>query len=62
MPLRERENTGRVFGHQGDDYTDEETEWLAAVEKYKTEKRRPFPSMTELLELFKSLGYRKAPQ
>ena len=41
------------------DYTPEELEFLAAVDKYKREHRRPFPALTELLGVLKSLGYRK---
>lgn len=40
-------------------YESEEREFLLAVERYKREKRRPFPTLAELLYVLKSLGYRK---
>ncbi|VTS02932.1 hypothetical protein [Tuwongella immobilis] len=41
------------------DYTDEETEFMTAMERYKRENRRPFPTWSEVLEVIRSLGYRK---
>ena len=43
----------------GDQYTPEEEEFLAAVERYKRQKRRPFPALTELLAVLRSLGWSK---
>lgn len=43
----------------GADYSPEECEFLRAIERYKRERRRPFPTCREVLEVFKSLGYRK---
>lgn len=43
-------------------YTDDETEFLLAIEKYKKYKKnmkRRFPTYREILNVLKSLGYRK---
>ena len=42
----------------GSDYRDDEIKFMMAVEKYKREKNRPFPTWTEILEIARSLGYR----
>jgi hypothetical protein len=39
--------------------TDEQFEFLMAIEQYKKQNSRPFPSWTEVLEVMKALGYRK---
>lgn len=41
------------------DYTAEEVEFLQAIERFKREKRRPFPTWSEALAVLRSLGYRK---
>jgi len=41
------------------DYTNEETSFMKAMERYKRENRRPFPTWSEVLEVLSSLGYRK---
>jgi hypothetical protein len=40
-------------------YTKDQLEFLAAIQKYKIERRRPFPNWTEVLDVLLSLGYRK---
>lgn len=40
-------------------YTDEETAWLKAVDRYRREAKRPFPTASELLQVAIALGYRK---
>jgi len=40
-------------------YTDEEREFLVAIREYKQKHQRPHPTWSEVLALFKSLGYRK---
>ena len=40
------------------DYTDEEREFMVAIENYKRERKRPFPTWREVLAVAKSLGYR----
>jgi hypothetical protein len=44
--------------------SDEQFEFLMAIQEYKRVNAKPFPSWTEVLELIKALGYRKvaAPQ
>jgi hypothetical protein len=44
------------------DYTDEETLFMKAMERYKRENRRPFPTWSEVLEVLRSLGYRKVAE
>ena len=39
--------------------SDEQFEFLMAIEEYKKENSRPFPTWTEVLELIRALGYRK---
>jgi hypothetical protein len=45
--------------HLGCDYTDEEREFLVALERYRQSRHRRFPSCREILQVIKSLGYRK---
>ncbi len=42
--------------------TDEQFEFIMAVDQYKRENRRPFPTWTEVLEVIKALGYRKVAE
>jgi hypothetical protein len=42
--------------------SDEQFEFLMAVEEYKRANARPFPTWTEVLELVKALGYRKVAE
>jgi len=39
--------------------TDDQFEFLMAINKYKKVNKVPFPSFTEILEIAKALGYRK---
>lgn len=39
--------------------SDEQFEFLMAIDEYKKENTRPFPTWTEILEVIKALGYRK---
>lgn len=41
------------------EYSDEEREFLRAVDRYRRECKRPWPTATELLQIAVSLGYRK---
>jgi hypothetical protein len=41
------------------DYTDEEIHFMRAMDQYKRENRRPFPTWSEVLEVLLALGYRK---
>lgn len=40
----------------------EELEFVQAIEKYKKEKSKIFLSWSEVLSIFKELGYRKSEQ
>ena len=42
----------------GDDFTDEELEFMKAMEAYKAKYRRKWPGWSEALAVLKSLGYR----
>ena len=42
--------------------SDEQFEFLMAVDEYKKTNARPFPTWTEVLELIIALGYRKVAE
>ena len=42
--------------------TDEQFEFLMAIDQYKRANQRPFPTWTEVLEIIKALGYRKVAE
>ena len=42
--------------------TDEQFEFLLAIDEYKRKNARPFPTWTEVLEIIKALGYRKVAE
>lgn len=44
------------------DYTDEEVEFMQALDQYKRKSGRMFPTCSELLEVLRGLGYRKVDQ
>jgi hypothetical protein len=44
------------------DYTDEEIVFMRAMDQYKRDNRRPFPTWSEVLEVLFSLGYRKVAE
>lgn len=44
------------------DYDAEECEFMQAIEQYKRQFGRPFPTWSEVLEVLKSLGYRKVAE
>ena len=39
------------------EYTAEETEFMQAMQAYKLRSGRPFPTLSEVLEVIRSLGY-----
>ena len=43
----------------GSDYSDDERDFLIAMERYKREERRLFPTWREVLRVVHSLGYRR---
>lgn len=44
------------------DYDEDETQFMKAMDRYKRENRRPFPTWSEVLEVLRSLGYRKVAE
>ena len=42
--------------------TDEQFDFLMAIDRYKKENQRPFPTWTEVLEIVKAMGYRKVAE
>jgi hypothetical protein len=42
------------------DYTDEEIEFMHALDAYKRESGRMFPTCSEILEVIRKLGYHKS--
>jgi hypothetical protein len=44
------------------DYRDEEILFMKAMDQYKRSNRRPFPTWSEVLEVLRSLGYRKTEE
>ncbi len=41
---------------------DEQFDFLMAIDRYKKENQRPFPTWTEVLEIIRALGYRKVAE
>ena len=41
------------------DYSDEEITFMKAMDQYKRDNRRPFPTWSEVLEVLRAMGYRK---
>jgi hypothetical protein len=44
------------------DYSDEEIVFMKAMDQYKRDNRRPFPTWSEVLEVLRALGYRKVAE
>lgn len=44
------------------DYNDDEIEFMKAMDQYKRDNRRPFPTWSEVLEVLRALGYRKVAE
>lgn len=42
--------------------SEEQFEFLMAIDEYKKTNSRPFPTWTEVLEVIKALGYRKVAE
>ena len=53
-----RRSDDRITAEEGN-MSDEQFEFLMAIQEYKKENARPFPTWTEVLEVVKALGYRK---
>jgi len=71
IPVAVERRSGGERRHQGErrrqvdpttcerDYNDEEIIFMKAMDQYKRDNRRPFPTWSEVLEVLYSLGYRK---
>ncbi len=44
------------------DYNDEEIAFMKAMDQYKRDNRRPFPTWSEVLEVLRALGYRRVAE
>jgi hypothetical protein len=44
------------------DYTDDEIDFMKAMDQYKRDNRRPFPTWSEVLEVLRALGYRRVAE
>ena len=44
------------------EYDEEELDFMKAVESYKRDFGRPFPTWSEILEVLKAMGYRKVAE
>ncbi|MFO0973361.1 MAG: hypothetical protein U1A27_07995 [Phycisphaerae bacterium] len=53
-----RRSDDRRSAEEGE-LTDEQFEFVLAIDEYKRVNKRPFPTWTEVLEVIKYLGYRK---
>ncbi len=43
----------------GDEYTPDEVEFLRAMEAFKKDHKRPFPTFVDVLRVAESIGYRR---
>lgn len=53
-----RRSEDRRLAEEGE-MSDDQFEFLMAIEEYKRVNQRPFPTWTEVLEILRLLGYRK---
>ena len=44
------------------DYSTDEIEFMKAMDQYKRENRRPFPTWSEVLEVLRAIGYRRVAE
>ena len=57
-----RRRTDERRGAEEGEMSDEQFEFLMAINEYKTQNSRPFPTWTEVLEVIKAIGYRKVAE
>src|SRR5712692_5502067 len=74
IPVALERRSGGERRHQGErrrqvdpttcerDYNDEEIIFMKAMDQYKRDNRRPFPTWSEVLEVVRALGYRKVAE
>jgi hypothetical protein len=53
-----RRSDDRRSAEEGE-MTEDQFEFVMAINEYKNVNRRPFPTWTEILDIIKALGYRK---
>lgn len=56
-----RRSDDRRAAEEGE-MTEEQFEFIMAINEYKRVNRRPFPSWTEVLDIITALGYRKVAE
>ena len=56
-----RRSQDRISAEEGH-MTDEQFEFLMAIDEYKKANQRPFPTWTEVLDVIKAIGYRKVAE
>jgi len=56
-----RRSEDRRSAEEGE-MTDEQFEFVMAINEYKRVNHRPFPTWTEILDIIKALGYRKVAE
>jgi hypothetical protein len=56
-----RRSDDRRAAEEGE-MTDEQFEFIKAINEYKEVNRRPFPTWTEVLDVIRALGYRKVAE
>jgi hypothetical protein len=56
-----RRSDDRRSAEEGE-MTDEQFEFIVAINEYKQVNRRPFPTWTEVLDVVKAIGYRKVAE
>lgn len=56
-----RRSDERKSAEEGE-MSEEQFEFLMAIDEYKRKNTRPFPTWTEVLEVIKALGYRKVAE
>jgi hypothetical protein len=44
------------------DYNQDDIEFMKAMDQYKRDNRRPFPTWSETLEVLRAIGYRKVAE
>ena len=68
--VRRRTKTGgfthssgeKVIGDAGSEYKEDDVEFMLAMDCYKRASGRKFPTCSEVLDVLKSLGYRKVKE
>lgn len=56
-----RRSEDRKVAEEGE-MTDEQFDFIMAINEYKKVNKRPFPSWTEVLDIIRAIGYRKVAE